>query len=46
VPVALALSASLALMAAGLARMLRRERRMTGELAVLTERMRELSSRM
>jgi type II secretory pathway component PulJ len=45
VPIALALSASLALVAAGFARMLRREKRLTGELTGLTERMRELSAR-
>ena len=44
-PIALALSASLALAAAGFAQMLRRERRLNGELVGLSERIRELSAR-
>jgi hypothetical protein len=45
VQLAIALSASFALVAAGFARMLKREKRLTGELTDLTERMRELSAR-
>jgi len=45
VPIALALSASLAMVAAGFTRMLWRERRLTGELTGLSERIRELSAR-
>ena len=44
-PIALVLSASLALVVAGFASMMRREKRLTGELTGLSERIRELSAR-
>jgi hypothetical protein len=46
VPLVIALLAAAVLVAAGFARMLLRERRLTGELAGLTERIQELSARM